>query len=238
MSNENENLYPNLNLQNKVILSEEETRKFIDSNLNESRIKHMFKERDALVKDLKQYTKILKRWKKIDFGFKVTSVGIIATTALAAGLTGTLAAPFLVPVYLPAASAVLGSLSAIESVIFSGIIMGLTSRKKKKFSNKCKIIQSYLDKIFYYVEQCRQDSIISKDELEGFGKLMSEYRTEIEKINKFHDGQSRILSDNQMKKLKEEANKEVQKLFKEDLKKEIIQSKYSAASSTLQRMNE
>jgi len=67
---------------------------------------------------------------------------------------------------------------------------------------------------------------------------MSEYRTEIEKINKFHDGQSRILSDNQMKKLKEEANKEVQKLFKEDLKKEIIQSKYSAASSTLQKMSE
>ena len=68
MSNENENLYPNLNLQNKVILSEEETRKFIDSNLNESRIKHMFKERDALVKDLKHYTKILRRWKKIVFG--------------------------------------------------------------------------------------------------------------------------------------------------------------------------
>ena len=41
MSNENENLYLNLNLKNKVILSEEETRKFIDSNLNESRIKHV-----------------------------------------------------------------------------------------------------------------------------------------------------------------------------------------------------
>ena len=99
--------------------------------------------------------------------------------------------------------------------------MGLTSRKKKKFSNKCKIIQSYLDKIFYYVEQCRQDYIITKDELEGFGKLMSEYRTEIEKINKFHDGQSGILSYNQIKKLKEKENKEVQKLFKEELKKKL-----------------
>ena len=122
METPTENLYPNLTLQDnvitpqdqkvpqdiqKVIISEADTQKILDSKLNESRIKYMLQERDKLIKDLKHYHKILKRWKKIDFGIKVASVGIIATTSIAAGITGTLVAPFLVPIYLPAASAIL-----------------------------------------------------------------------------------------------------------------------------------
>ena len=81
--------------------------------------------------------------------------------------------------------------------------MGITSRKKKKFDNKCKLIKSYLDKIFYYIHQAQNDSIITLEELKGFEYLMNEYRNEIDKINKFHKGQIRILSDNEMKKLKD-----------------------------------
>ena len=41
---QNDNLYPD-------IVSEEETKKRIASKLNESRVKHMFNERDRLVND-------------------------------------------------------------------------------------------------------------------------------------------------------------------------------------------
>jgi hypothetical protein len=131
----------------------------------------------------------MKRWKKIDSGITITSVGIIATTSIAAGIAGTLAAPFFIPIFLPAAPAILGTLSALETVVFSGIKMGLTSKKKKKFDNKCKLVQSYLDKIFYYIEQCKQDSIITLDEIKGFESLMNDFRNEIEQISKLHDEQ-------------------------------------------------
>ena len=132
-NNENpETVYPN-------ILNEQETQKLFDSKLNETRIKYMIHERDGLVEKLKHYKKILKKWKRLDKGFKITSVGIIATTSIAAAITGTVSAPLLIPIYIPAIPIVLGSLSAIESVVFSGIIMGLTARKKKKFNEKLNV---------------------------------------------------------------------------------------------------
>ena len=130
----NENIYPN-------IITEEETRKIfnekLDQKLNESRIKYMLHERDFLDKDLKHYRKIHKRYKKLDLCFKISSGILMGATGIAAALVS---GPLIVPV-LPV---VLGSLSALESVIYTGLFLGLTSRKKKKFNEKCKLILGYL----------------------------------------------------------------------------------------------
>jgi membrane glycosyltransferase len=230
-----QNIYPNVPTQNDVILSEEDTKKLFDKKLNEERIKHMNLEYETLKTNLKHYTKLKKKWDKIDIGFKITGITIISITGITAAICGTVVGPLLVPLLAPAVPIVLGVISASESVLLSSIVMGLTTRKKKKFNSKCKLIQSYLDKLYYYIEQSKQDHIITLDEIHGFENIINEYKNEIEKINEHHDEQSKVLTDHQMKKITEEANKEFQKLYKQDLKKEIIQSQYNAVS--LQRRN-
>ena len=165
----NETIYPSIP-NGKVVMSEEETRKIfnekLDEKLNESRIKYMLNERDSLNKDLKHYRKIHRRYKKLDLGFKISSGILIGITGITAALVS---GPFIVPV-LPV---VLGALSAVESAIFTGLFKGLTSRKKKKFNDKCKLIQGYLDRIYYYVEHAGNDSVLTLDELKGFEKLLN-----------------------------------------------------------------
>ena len=217
-----ENIYP-------VIKTEEATEQMIDKALNNSRIKEMLNQRDALVKDLKHYTKLNKRWKRVDLWFKLTGVIIIGATGISAAIAGTVIAPgLLIPVLYPAVPIVLGVLSGTESIILSGIVMGLTGRKKTKYDKKCKIIQSYLDKMFYYIEKARDDNIITFQELEGFRTIVELYKKEIDSNNTEHD--TNILDIKDIRKAKIEADKVVKELLKKDLTAEYVQSQYNAVT--------
>ena len=229
----NENIYPNVSSPN--ILSEAETQKLFDAKLHEDRIKHMNSEYDTLKRDLKHYIKLKKKWNNVDLGFKVTGLVVISITGISAAICGTLAGPLIVPFTAPAVPIVLGVLSSGESLLLSGLVMGLTKRKIKKFNSKCKLIQSYLDKLYYYIEHSKQDHIITLNEIQGFDNLMNEYKDQINNINDLHNSEMKGLTDNQLKKLREEANKEAKKLYIADLKKEIIHSQYNAVSSTIPR---
>ncbi len=44
----------------------------------------------------------------------------------------------------------------------------------------CKLIQSYIDKTYYYIEKAREDQIITYEELIGFCKIMDDYQMELQ----------------------------------------------------------
>jgi len=205
-----ENIYP-------LIVSEQETKlyidKMVDKNVNEFRIKEMMSQKMSLEKDLHRYKKLLRRWKKAD---AILTIGGVMSLGLNEILI--IGIPFagVAPIFLP----ILGVVGIAEAILFSGLVMGLTNKKKTFYLKKCKIIQSYIDKTYYYIEKAREDQIITYEELIGFRKIMDDYRMELQGL------QSPSLDIDKLKKtVEKEAKKEIQLEMKESLKQELL-SKY------------
>ena len=217
--NEQQILYPH-SLYPALLKTEAETLQMIDNALNNSRIVEMKNQRGILQKDLKRYTKLKRRWKKFDLALKISGITIIGLTGITTAIVGTISAPLMIPLFVPLLPMGMGIIGAVETTIFSGIIMGLTTKKKKFYDEKCKLIQSYLDKLFYYIEQARQDKIITMDELQGFRAIMDDYRIKVDGI----EGNPEIDRD-LFKQATKEAEKDIKKLIKKKLKDEIVQSK-------------
>ena len=177
-------------------------------------------QREVLEKDLKRYKKLKKRWKKFDIALKISGLSIIGLTGITTAIVGTLAAPhLLIPLFVPLLPMGMGIIGVVETTIFSGVIMGFTTRKKKFYDEKCKLIQSYLDKLFYYIEQARQDKIITMDELQGFRAIMDDYRIKVSGIL------GPEIDRELFKQATKDAEKDIKKLMKKKLKDDIVQSR-------------
>jgi hypothetical protein len=72
--------------------------------------------------------------------------------------------------------------------------------------------------LYYYIEKAKEDNIITFNELEGFRKIMDDYRNEVSRIENVE------IDPKLFKKVKKEADKEIQELIKKNLKESIIQS--------------
>ena len=194
-----ENIYP-------IIKSAEETQELVNKTINPMRVKEMLLQRDILNKDLKRYQKLNKRWKKVDKSIKISATIFIGLTSIATAISSPLVKPLVYP-WIPI---VLGIVSGTESILLGGTVFGLTNKKKKFYLDKCKHIQSYLDKMYLYIEKCKEDGIITLEEIEGFRKLIEEYKLGLENLK---------TSEIDIEKLRKEVDKEVKK----NLKKELIQ---------------
>ena len=187
-----ENIYPK-------VFNEEETDKIISDKINNAlniaRIGEMNLQKDILKKDLKRYNKMKSRWGKIDVGLKVSGAIFASTGAVVGVLVGTLTGPFIIPLLLPSMPIIVGVITASETLITSGLVIGVTSKKKSFYREKCKIIQSYLDKMYLYFERVREDNIITLEEINSFHKLLAEYRNELEGISKIEFDTKKIDKD-------------------------------------------
>jgi hypothetical protein len=197
-----------------------------DNLLNKSRINEMINKRQELERQLQHYIKIKKRWSNADLSFKIIG-GLLAAIGTTAGtVVGVIGA---IPIAIPI---IVGSLTAGETIITSGLVLGLTSRKTSRYREKIKIIQSYVDRMFVYIEKARQDSIITIEELEGFRKLMEEYQNANNNVKPL---------DYDYEKMKKQAEKEAEKKVKEIIKKNLensyVQSKMEAASAPMKQLN-
>ena len=136
---------------------------------------------------------------KVDVGIKVSATIFISLTSIATAITSPLVIPLVpwIPIFL-------GVLGGTESILL-GTILWLTQKKKKFYLDKCKHIQSYLDKMYYHIEKCKEEGIITLEEINGFRKLMEEYKLELENLK---------TPDLDLEKLRKEDNKEVNKNLK------------------------
>ena len=195
-----EDIYPDINIQ-----------------LNKSRIDTMFNKRQELEKQLHHYKKIKKRWGQFDTALKVSGTLLAGLGTVAGAAVGAIGA---VPIAIPI---IIGSLTAGEGIVTSGLVIGLTGKKKSAYRDRINLIQSFLDRMFVYIEKARQDNIITVEELEGFNKLMEEYQKEVETgLSKWN------ISDSDYVKMKKEADKKVNEVLKNQAIESIVQSRLAA----------
>jgi hypothetical protein len=194
------------------IISEQETDKIIQDRinreLNQQRIKEMMNKKLELERQLKHYVKMKNRWGRVDVGIKITGIGLAAGGAVVGVVVGVVAPPLMISLLAPAAPIVVGSLTAVETLITGGLVIGLTSRKKSFYREKIRIIQSYIDKMYLFMQKAQQDGVITIEEIESFHKLMIEYDNAIRGIK---------TEEFEFEKFHKEIKKESDKLLKKDL---------------------
>ena len=195
----------------------------------------MLEKKAALEKDLKHYKKLKSTWNRIDLGLKIGGGILVGSMTIAGVVCGVVVAPhLLIPILAPQVPIIIGAVEGGLATILIGLNIGVTSRKKKYHKEKCKIVQSYLDKIWLYIEKARQDSIITVVELEGFNKLIEEYCGRMNGI----DGSIDIDLIKFQKDIKKKAQKNLKKELIEERKQEyksILTGNVVSATGTLQR---
>src|SRR5438093_11266238 len=120
---------------------------------------------------------------------------------------------------MPAIPIVLASLGIFETITFTAIEVGVFKKKIDFYDEKCKMIQSYVDKLYYYIEKSKQDGIIPIDELQGFRNIMDDYKKRVEQIEE-KDVDVRIFKID-LDKMRKDAKKETRKLLKNEIKENI-----------------
>jgi len=184
--------------------------------LLQSRVKEMLDKKLELEKELKHYAKIRKNWTRIDSTLKISAIILAISTSAAVSVVIPMAVTFIIPTTVAVASAT--SVLAIEGFVFR-----VSSRKKRLYRERCELIQSYLNKMFVYIEKCKDDSIITIEELEGFHRLMYEYTTD---TNRLKSDYSKV-EKQALSEAKKEMKIELKETFKEKEKNEI-RSRYYA----------
>ena len=163
-----------------IIKTEQEVNDMIQENLSESRKKSIYEHIDRIRIEYDHYNKIKKRWTTVDSTIKVTGLSLAAISGItAAVLSGGSFAPVVVTSTLAGVSA--------KTILTETIYIGYTARKKKIYREKCELIMEYINKLFLFSEKCKEDKIITIDELEQFSLLVKEYREKLLGINFKHN---------------------------------------------------
>jgi membrane glycosyltransferase len=173
--------------------------------LLQSRVNEMLDKKSELERDLKHYKKVRTHWTRFDSTLKIVGVVLTVSTSITASVLIPLAAPVIIPT-------ILAAVSAINAGLTETVVVAVSSRKKKLFRERCELIQSYLNKMFVYIEKCKDDSNISVDELEGFHTLIREYNTDMNRLK------SGMKENNEYSKLEKQAHSEAKKEIKQELR--------------------
>ena len=115
-----EKIYPELN-DNAIAYEDISDR--VNKTLSDARIKEIETKRHELEMNLK-HKKILKRWKKLDNGLKISSVIIVGSCSITSIVLGFGA--FTIPLVL----GILASIGGIEGIISESIVLGVVKKKK------------------------------------------------------------------------------------------------------------
>src|SRR5438093_4552814 len=172
--------------------------------LLQSRVKEMLDKKSELERDLNHYKKVRTHWTRFDSTLKIMGVVLTLSTSITASVLIPLAAPVIIPT-------ILAAVSAINAGLTETVVIAVSSRKKKVFRERCELIQSYLNKMFVYIEKCKDDSVITIDELEGFHTLIRDYNTDMNRLK------SGMKENNEYSKLEKQAHSEAKKEIKQEL---------------------
>ena len=152
-------------------------------------------------------------------GIKICGIALAATGAVASIVVGTMSGPLLIPILVP----IVGVLTASETILTGGLVLGLTSRRKAYYREKCNLIRSYVDRMYLLTEKCKQDGVITLEELESFRHLMDEYHKEVNGIK---------APEFDIDKLQKDIHKELQRDIKKE-RKELVEEMKEKQKSQL-----
>ena len=187
--------------------------------LNSSRIDEMKLQLETLKKDEKRYKKLLRRWKNTSKGITITGAVLLGLSGIASGII--LIPGLAIPLIIPGILAISG---VIEGTLLEGFNMGVCNKRINHLDKKSSLVKSYIDKIYYYTQKANSDGYITAEEIEGFHKILAEYRNEIKGMRESLLGLESI-DKKLIKKAQMEAEKEYKGIFLKDMKEKILNSK-------------
>jgi len=184
--------------------------------LNKSRIDEMNLQLESLEKDEKRYKKLLQRWKSASRGITISGVILVGVSGLASGII--LLPGLAVPLIIPGILAISG---VIEGTLLEGLNMSICSIRISHLDKKSSLVRSYIDKIYYYTQKAKSDGIITDEEIQGYHKILDEYRAGIKGMS---DGISGSVDKKLLKQAQVQADKEMREIFLHQMKESIMSS--------------
>lgn len=135
-----------------------------------TRNEYMVEKINEIKKDLIHYKKIKTRWNNADSTLKIIGISLTCVGSIATVVTTT-------PIgLLTVVPIILGSATGIQSFINGVLITSLTNKKKSAYREKIEYINSYLNKLFIFMEKAKNDNDITMEELKIFQKICKEYQ--------------------------------------------------------------
>jgi hypothetical protein len=144
---------------------------------NKLECNHMLDKIDQMKKQLLHYDKLGKRWKKAKTATRYTchTTGIILEV-------GGIAATFYTAVTIPL---VIAGIGILDNLCVE-LIAKLFDIKVKKYQQKCKIIQKYIDELYLFIKKANADNVITKEEITEYQHILKEYDTSLNKVSEDH----------------------------------------------------
>ena len=151
-------LYPEL-------ITESQLNLLINEAKHRDRVRYMKDKQNDLELKLKHYEKVKHHWslaRRILEGIGITTMVTLGVSSVVL-TAGVLTAP-LVPAILTG-----GSITA--TALFTTLDKSLLKRREKHLKKKQASIKETLDKLHFYFEKCREDNVITLEEIEAFDKI-------------------------------------------------------------------
>jgi len=143
-------------------------------DINKLQVQHMLAEIEGIKRSLKHYKKLRKRFNLIKNICKYIGLGVFVSVEVAGvGLlivaTGGTAVPLVLPAILCGAG--------LASPLIDLALCKYFSKRKHLYTEKCKHIQSTLDKLYIFMKDAMSDSVIDEKEINKFREIITEYNT-------------------------------------------------------------
>ena len=208
-------LYPRVDMSDTQVITPEKLEELTDNKLSKSRADEIKAKVNELKKDLNRYKKLRSKWKtanKVLHGIGV-SIGIItgvAAATVAIISTEGIAIPVAIPITL-------ATICTVETAISESIVFGLINRKHHKVTEKLNTVSLYMNRMYLFYQKAIDDRKITIEELEEFHKLVTEYESELSKLQ--------TNGDNGFTKLEHLAETKARKEYEKELLDKLTEQK-------------
>ena len=140
----------------------------------------MLKEIERLEELKLRYERVRNSWGKSNSIIKVISAIIGLTTVCSFIVINVIGGFGLIPVIsLTIIDCVIAGMRGLSAFISIMISMRWTKRKKKEFRARIKLIEEYLNKFFYHIQEAKRDETITIEELKEFDVLLAEFNNKL-----------------------------------------------------------
>ena len=168
---------------------------------NKLECKHMLDQIKNMKDRLQHYQKLENRYRNIKIGTRIS----LHFIGLALEGTGIGLAFISIGASIPIGIAFGGLVDQIGVEILCKLI----DIKVKKYQEKCRIIQKYIDELYLFIKRANADNVISTEEITEYQNILNEYGKEINKIQEDHNKEVKQVIDSAPK------NEELQKKMME-----------------------
>lgn len=199
----------------------------LENERDKDRAMFMLNKKNEIEKQLLHYQKLKTKWGRVDITIKIVGLSLALGTTVIGTFVGT--SGLITPVIAAQIAGILSVVGGVKIFITETLSIGFTSKKKSYYRELTELLNTYISRFYLYFEKCREDGVISFEELENFNMLTKELEERMNglksstnlkstHVDKF-ETVGKYTSKNEMKQIK----KDVVKTLKIEERKKIAE---------------